>query len=518
MKKIVLLPLDERPCNLDFPRRLFNHSDIDICLPPQLGQYKQPADYEQIKAFLLHSCADADAVVLSLDMLIYGGLIPSRIHHLDLTVLRQRLTILREIRQLNPRLLIYAFQCILRCPDYSSAEEEPDYYADCGKEIHDLGVAVHQTRLGANRMTDISWLRSRIGHTALRDYISRRDLNREMNLETLQYLRDQTLDALVIPRDDSQEFGYPAMDEELIRQQIYALDMMDRVLIYPGADEVELTLLARVINKIHGRKPKVYVKYACDKSGELIPLYEGCSLATTIKYHILSAGCQSTGSYEQADMVLVITAPSSGMQEASRQPSAAPAYCVDRLLVELVEFIRNRLEEGKVVTVGDDAYANGGDLDFLHLLNKAGLLMALDGYAGWNTNANTLGTALAEAVDSLYYGKSPQHQDFLVQRYLEDGGYCALVRQQVSADLHLQSGEHFTKPADEEEAVRLIRQRLQGFLKQALSSVAACTTLTHISLPWHRMFEVNLSATYLEPADRESPGPEPVYQKSLLNK
>ena len=49
MKKIVLLPLDERPCNNDFPKRLFNHDDIEIKRPEILGQYKTPADYEKIK-------------------------------------------------------------------------------------------------------------------------------------------------------------------------------------------------------------------------------------------------------------------------------------------------------------------------------------------------------------------------------------------------------------------------------------------------------------------------------------
>ncbi|NJP40581.1 DUF4127 family protein [Oscillospiraceae bacterium HV4-5-C5C] len=496
MKKIVLLPLDERPCNQDFPRRLFAHGDLTICQPSELGQYKKPADFNKLKAFLLEACRDADALIISLDMLIYGGLIPSRLHHERLDSLRQRLALLHDLRTENPDMLIYGFQCILRCPDYNSDEEEPDYYETAGQAIHALGVAVHRSRLGEKSIRQIARLRAEIGQEALNDYIQRRDLNRTLNLETLKYLEDHTLDALVIPRDDSQEFGYPAMDEELIRQEIYTLDMTDRVLIYPGADEVELTLLARIINQLHSRKPKVYVKYACDKSRELIPLYEGCSLETTIKYHIMSAGFQSTSSYEQADIVLVITAPSASMQEAAFQPASSAAYTVDRLLAELIEFIRNRLEEGKVVTIGDDAYANGGDLDFLHLLNKADLLMKIDGYAGWNTNANTLGTALAEACDSFYYGKTAQHQDFLLQRYLEDGGYCAKVRQTVSEAFKIRPAEHFIQSDREAVVCDRIKVSLQQFLTQALSSIATVSSINHVSLPWHRMFEINLEATH----------------------
>ncbi len=32
----------------------------------------------------------------------------------------------------------------MRCPDYSSDDEEPDYYRIYGKEINELGVAVQE--------------------------------------------------------------------------------------------------------------------------------------------------------------------------------------------------------------------------------------------------------------------------------------------------------------------------------------------------------------------------------------
>lgn len=62
--------------------------------------------------------------------------------------------------------------------------------------------------------------------------------------------------------------------------------MVDKVLVYPGADEVELTLVSRMINVMHGKCPKVYVKYAVEKARDIVPLYEGLPLAETLKYHI----------------------------------------------------------------------------------------------------------------------------------------------------------------------------------------------------------------------------------------
>mgnify|MGYP000624050535 CR=1 FL=1 len=60
--------------------------------------------------------------------------------------------------------------------------------------------------------------------------------------------------------------------------------MEDKVLMYPGADEVELTLLARMLNVLAGRQPKVYVKYTSEMAKNYFPLYEGCTLANTVKF------------------------------------------------------------------------------------------------------------------------------------------------------------------------------------------------------------------------------------------
>lgn len=53
MKNIILLPLDERPCNFDFPSKIFNGEKYTIIRPEHLGQKKTPASYEFIRDFLL---------------------------------------------------------------------------------------------------------------------------------------------------------------------------------------------------------------------------------------------------------------------------------------------------------------------------------------------------------------------------------------------------------------------------------------------------------------------------------
>lgn len=493
--KIVLLPLDERPCNYKFPNKLFCHDDIEIVRPEKLGNKKTPASFETIKEFLKEECKDAAGLVISMDMLLYGGLIPSRLHHEEKENLLEKIQVLKEIRESNKNLVIYAFQVIMRCPDYSSDDEEPDYYNIYGKEIHDLGVAVHKSRLGIENDTPVKVAMEKVDPKCLDDYISRREINRYMNVETLQLARDGLIDALVIPQDDSSKYGYAAIDQKAIREKISEYNMEDKVLMYPGADEVELTLLARMLNVLAGKQPKVYVKYASEMAKNIIPLYEGCTLSNTIKYHILSAGCLMTESYESADIVLFMTAPAGGMEEAMTQPSEKLEYCVERNIAEMFELLKYCIRQNKIVTIADNAYANGGDLGIIKILNNNNLLMKINGYAGWNTSANTLGTALAEGVDSYLHGTSQEHQHFLAERYVEDAGYCAVVRKNVTEKLP-DTMNYFDIREPNGMVAGMVKEDLQKFINESLVSVADKVALKKVTMPWNRMFEVDLEVEY----------------------
>ena len=496
MKKIVLLPLDERPCNYDFPRRLFTHgSETKIVVPGRLGNKKAPADTEQIREFLIEETKDAQALILSVDMMLYGGLVPSRIHHIhDAGILKKLAETLHVIKGNNPKLVIYAFQVIMRCPSYSSSDEEPDYYETCGEQINQAGIMIHRGRLEINDEKDYREVLARIPEEALSDYVARRQINCEMNLHMLRYVEDGTIDFMVIPQDDSAVYGYAAMDQAQVRSEIIRKGLSEKVLMYPGADEVELTLMARLINRMNERKPKVYLKYISDGAGGIYPLYEGATLDATLKNHVFAAGCQLTACYENAELIIVVTAPSGEMMEAETQPSRLPGYAAERNLPEMADFIHDRILEGRQVTIADNAYANGADLEVIRLLNQQKLLLSVAGYAGWNTSANTIGTAIAEGVDALLFGITPEHQDFLVQRYLEDAGYCSVVRWKVAEQLKGTSFSYFDVGSSKGEIAEKAAAELKEFADTELSSVSDRMWIDHVSMPWKRMFEIRFDA------------------------
>src|SRR5690606_16113919 len=96
--------------------------------------------------WLLERAADPTTVhvVVSVDMLLYGGLIASRTSHDTTRTVLSRLDALREVRRRRPDLPISAVSLVTRASNSYSAAEEPDYWSQHGKELHALGGDAHR--------------------------------------------------------------------------------------------------------------------------------------------------------------------------------------------------------------------------------------------------------------------------------------------------------------------------------------------------------------------------------------
>ena len=496
MKKIVYLPLDERPCNALFPVQLFGDV-FDIAVPPVFGYKKEAVNWEEIHAFLEREAPGADGLVLSMDMLLYCGLIPSRLHHLDREEVQRRLNLIRELRKWNPSLVIYAYQCIMRCPSYSSSDEEPDYYEDCGREIFLLGEARHRLQAGLISQEEADRLASSVPEAALKDYLDRRAFNLSFNLETLELVKEGVIDELVFPQDDCARFGFTAMDQEKVRRRISELRLNTRVLLYPGADELGLTVMSRMLLHFEGRHPLVYVKMASVNAASVIPPYEDRPLGETIKYHLISAGCRIASCMSEADIVLGVSFPGCAGMDVLGTGKDVRGYAVERTLIEFVLFLEEALKNGKIVTLADNAYANGGDNELISLLEQQDLLGRLQGYAGWNTSSNTMGTAIAMGVHALIRGVTDAHRSFLAERYLEDAGYCGAVRQDViREDLPRLGYEYFHIGEMRGKVSEVIAERLRAYARTELTSIADHIEILDVWMPWKRIFEVGLKVQW----------------------
>ncbi|WP_150269530.1 DUF4127 family protein [Paenibacillus tepidiphilus] len=507
---IAFVPLDERPCNYEFPPLLAKGTEFEVLRPPLqlMGLKKRPGDTDGLWSWFEEASSRADGAVVALDTLLYGGIIPSRLHSLNLEELAARLEKLRELKGRQPELVIYAFQLIMRCPQYSISDEEPDYYADWGREIFRKGFIGHRKELGnatEEELQELADIDACLPQEILEDYLSRRSINIEANKLVLELVRDGIIEFLIVPQDDSAPFGHTAKDQQKVRARITELNLELKVYMYPGADEVGCTLLARMINKTKGTVPLVYPRLSSVQGAFVTPLYEDRFFYETLKYQIIAAGGLIASSAVEANLVLLLNTPGETMAEAVSQQHAFFSYDVYRNLMELVEYGDYTLkQQGKPVAVADVGYANGGDQKLVKMLREKGLLFDLAGYAGWNTSSNTLGTVIAQAMIYLLYGRTQEHLDFLALRYAEDVCYCSVVRGELSEGPVQELGfGKYLLDGQRGSVSRLVEQRLRQELASRIDGPGGRVEIIGCYMPWNRMFEVGLSVRF-EPAGEYS--------------
>ncbi len=502
MKKVVFLSLDERPCNYEFPYKIFNSAEfvvkrVDLSL---LGFKKKPANLEEVAKWLKKECLDADGLVLSLDTLVYGGIVPSRLHHEKPEILKQRLAIIKNIKELNPNLIIYAFQLIMRCPSYNSDDEEPDYYEHHGKDIFKYGQINHLIDLGIAKEDDLAYLRSHsVPQEYLDDYKTRREINREMNIETLRYVKNKIIDFLVIPQDDSAEYGWTAIDQEYIREKINQDKLMTRVYMYSGADEVGMTLMARMFTTFSNKRPKIYIKYPSITSGQIIPSLEDRYLDTMVKYQVIVSGGIVVTSLEECDGVLFINAPADKMMSRFNPTKEGRGMTALRNMPEAIEFLEYALRvKNKAIIIGDVTYGNGSSIEVYNYLATKNMLFDIAAYGGWNTASNSIGGAVAEGIAYIVNGKTQQLMDFLMLRYLEDIGYCGYVRQKIWKEIlpNYPQYNYFNVLETRGEFAELVRTELLNFVKSHMPEIEPFIEIEDVYMPWKRMYEVGINVRY----------------------
>lgn len=498
VKKIVVIPLDERPCNYLFPQDLMQGTDLNIVVPPIsiMGQKKEPGKIDQLWSFLDEQLQDAYGAVLSIDTLLYGGIVPSRLHHDSTEQLLKRLSQLETLKKTYPNVILYAFNLIMRNPTYSSSDEEPDYYEQCGREIHLRGKYEHMKQEGVlspSEEAEYKKILTTLDLDAWTDYTNRRDRNLEVNKQVIRYVKSGIIDQLIIPQDDASPYGLTAINQKAIRQQIRDLKVMSKVYMYPGADEVANTLLSKMLTTIHNKRPNVFLKYTSEQSKFVIPLYEDRPLGETVKYQVIAAGGIVVHNEFEADLILLINAPANKMLNASEAYKKGLDYDVYRNLVEAVEYCAYMMTKGIPVAVADVAYGNGSDLELIQLLSEQNLLFQLAGYAGWNTSSNTLGTVIPQGIIYTIYGLTTAHLDFLSLRYTEDAGYCAVVRQQACQEVLPGLGlNYFTADAKRGQVSREVKRLLEQFLSETIQDETYHIIIDDVFMPWVRMFEVGL--------------------------
>jgi Protein of unknown function (DUF4127) len=496
---IGLIPLDERPVNVRYPRMIGDIAGERVQLPPPsaLSHLRQPADCAALAVWAADVAPSLDALIVSLEMFGYGSLITSRISNEPAADIVARLEQLRTLKKANPRLMIYGFNLITRVSNANDALEEPQYWQDYGTRLYRLSQLIDKTQVdaqpdpAANDVTELAQLRAEIPPQYARDFLRRRVRNHTVNLHALQMLGEGVFDTLVLSSDDTSPFGLPTREKRWLTENAARLGLGDNLLMYPGADEVGCALVARAIHAYRGAAPAFGVRSAIPNGEHVVAAFEDGPISLTIERQVRAVGGRMAANGE-SDFDIVVNTP------VERRSEWHPAYAESERsarqphLAAAVHAVAGR--ESRTV-MADVAYPNGADPVLMELMRAHLDLPHLAAYGAWNTAGNTIGTALAQACATRFMTTPLQReaqQHFLLHRFIEDWGYQHVARAELQALLIAQTGNRGPARAAVPECEAWIETRLNeliGELEPYAGRYAIAPGSVH--LPWQRTFEVD---------------------------
>ena len=129
--KICFIPIDNRPVCYNLAKDIAAIDEsIEFYIPPRelLGGLTKPADKEALFKWIAE-LPQVDCMVLSLDTLAYGGLVPSRRCTDSLEDIKSRM---ERIKPYLKNKKVYAFSSIMRISNNNYNEEEKEYWKDWG--------------------------------------------------------------------------------------------------------------------------------------------------------------------------------------------------------------------------------------------------------------------------------------------------------------------------------------------------------------------------------------------------
>src|SRR5699024_4559407 len=97
---------------------------------------------------------------------------------------------------------IYGFNLIMRTPSYNNSEEEPDYYDEFGERIFMYGYITDRREKGIideSETVRLKEIESEVPNEILDDFLQRRKVNQQMNIQSIEFVNSGIIDHLVIP-------------------------------------------------------------------------------------------------------------------------------------------------------------------------------------------------------------------------------------------------------------------------------------------------------------------------------
>ena len=496
-KPIVFVPMDDRPVTFQLPVLLGKIAGVRVVTPPSalLGHYLRPGDPDAIIAWLNGIAPrDASAYVISSDMLAYGGLLASRVPGPSYADAYFRTSELTRLHVEHPNAWIAAFGTIMRLAPTGVPAIGPgaEYFAAGAAWQNIWDYAKLHDPLLPSEEARAAELRNAIGASTLDAYVEDRARDLAVDELLVRTAIDRNVDRLVLGQDDAGPVGIDVPDRERLMADAAQAQAYDRVAIEPGADELGMALVAHALARAADWTPRIAVRYSTPDGANTQDPLEYAPISTAIDSLIVLCG----GVEDETNPEIVLYV---------RVPGTTPAQ--DDAFIAAMQ---TDITAGRSVALADLTYLEGGGNPgfakqgaFAERILANGLASRLEAYSSWNTNANTVGTALAEAV-AAGAGKRTgtynalAHREFTFMRFVDDYAYHVNVRPELNAALTAQGIDRMILlPGVAESVAEKNRAILWADAQEILTQLYPSDHIAamEITLPWDRTFETRIDVS-----------------------
>ncbi len=488
LASIAFVPIDDRPVTFQLPLMLGRIAGVRVEGPPRtlLGRFLESGRSDALIAWLNGEAVkpQTNAFVVSTDMLAYGGLTASRVPGPSYADAYFRLRELEHLRARSTRSWIGAFGTIMRLAPTGVPAGTPFFapypiwsYLQEYANLHHPPLPSEAAR--AER------LRNLIGPETLEAYLATRARNLAVDRLLLKMTAGGIIDRLVLGQDDAGPVGLHVPDVQLLAGELAAGGLQQRASIEPGADELGMALVAHAIAREAKWTPRIAVRYSTPDGALYQDPIEYAPISTAID--ALIRVCGGVRDDAAPDIVLYVRVPNT---TAAQDDAFAAGMTSDDSV-------------GRSVALADLSYLQSyrDQANFARRILTSGLAARIDAYASWNTNANTVGTALGEAI-AAGAGRRMRTYDALAHRtftfvlFLDDYAFHDEVRPDLNATLAAQGiTDHSLLPTDVAATIaQRDRALLWNYAEQILPQLDPGYHIAALSieLPWSRTFETSI--------------------------
>lgn len=485
---LVFVPLDDRPVTYQLPELLGRIAGREVVTPPRalLGNYLHFGKPDAIIAWL-NRTPPAQRYVISADMLAYGGLVASRIPGVTYADAYSRFREFDTIRRRAPGAWIGTFGTVMRlAPTGVPALGDAAHFfaAYPGWEYLQDYANLPDPPQGADAALAQKYA-ALAGPQLLDAYLQTRYRNYAVDHALIARAASGSIDRLVLGQDDAKPTGLHVKELHALQSFATAEDAGARVSIEPGADELGMAMVANALAQEAHWHPRIAVAYSTPDGAAYQDPLEFAPISVTVDG--LISLCGGVRDDVHPDVTLFV-----------RVPSTTPPLD-DALLAAIGE----REESGASVALADVSFEESFDREraFAQRILQAGVASKLDAYASWNTSANTIGTALAEAIAAgagrrMHSYDRLAHRTFTFMRFVDDVDYHVFVRPDLDRWLAAQgvTDHTYLLPAVAAATAERNRALLWHDAGQTLAQLYPGYHIAsmRITLPWDRTFETRI--------------------------